>query len=543
MTAVEAVDDSSGVEYYFSCVAGGSGCADSGWQSSQTHLANSLDAGMSYSYKVRARDGLENENTYSATLAATTELPPPPPDAAPGSLNATAISGSEIQLTWLDASSNESSYEIQRSPDSNNWADLASVAANTDSYLDSGLSADTTYYYRVFGRNNEGDSDPSNETSAHTGYECSNSLEIAAKQWIVFSLPCDPSPLNTVSDLFSVLNTADYNLTWAMWALDSNGETYTKLTLESEIAVGRAYWLYTYTPGKTITVNGKNVASADVPLNADADKGRTNFVGNTSNSTIDLADIQIIDEQNTPHTRQEADPFGKGQDSDKHVCDLAPAGNNCLAHRVIRRWTGSNFDLYEAGLPGDAGSMGPFEGIWIDAFRPGASLRLPSAAAAPTRIADTGTGNGNGKAKKSAHQPWHVNLIAQSGRFTDSTNSFGQLEDSKDGQDSHDLVEPRPFGNPYLSLLFTNPAFEPVDWGYTSDFRGLGNRPEGEWNLVVKTSADIEEVTLLWSGDLALFENARLRDEQTGLTVILVPGERYTFSTSNGENHFTLLMQ
>jgi hypothetical protein len=125
----------------------------------------------------------------------------------------------------------------------------------------------------------------------------------------------------------------------------------------------------------------------------------------------------------------------------------------------------------------------------------------------------------------------------------DSTNSFGRREDSDEGQDSHDLAEPRPFGNPYMSLLFTNPAFAAVDWGYTSDFRGLSNKPDGVWHFVVKASPDAEQVTVHWTGDLARFENARLRDEQSGQTVSLAPGGRYTFSMSNGENHFTLLMQ
>jgi chitodextrinase len=168
MSAVQATDDSGPIEYYFSCVAGGSGCSNSGWQSSRTHSATGLAEGTSYSYKVRARDSLGNENEYSVTLAASTELAPPPPDSAPSSLIANAISASAIDLTWLDNASNESSYEIQRSPDGDDWADLASAAANAESYTDNELSSDTTYYYRVFARNNEGDSEPSNEAHAHT---------------------------------------------------------------------------------------------------------------------------------------------------------------------------------------------------------------------------------------------------------------------------------------------------------------------------------------------------------------------------------------
>jgi len=79
MTAALATDDSGSAEYYFSCVAGGTGCTDSGWQASQTWSPGGLDADTYYAYKVTARDGSGNENVASSTMGDTTDAPPPPP--------------------------------------------------------------------------------------------------------------------------------------------------------------------------------------------------------------------------------------------------------------------------------------------------------------------------------------------------------------------------------------------------------------------------------------------------------------------------------
>ena len=76
MTAVEATDDSGSVEYYFACVAGGSGCTDSGWQSSRSHTASGLSADMFYSYTVKARDATGNQNNSSSSMGDTTDAPP-----------------------------------------------------------------------------------------------------------------------------------------------------------------------------------------------------------------------------------------------------------------------------------------------------------------------------------------------------------------------------------------------------------------------------------------------------------------------------------
>lgn len=68
---------------------------------------------------------------------------------APSGLSATAQSSNNILLNWNDNSSTEDGFNIERSSNGSNWSALITVAANTSSYNNGGLSPDSTWYYRV----------------------------------------------------------------------------------------------------------------------------------------------------------------------------------------------------------------------------------------------------------------------------------------------------------------------------------------------------------------------------------------------------------
>src|SRR6266567_5492161 len=90
----------------------------------------------------------------------------PPAPAAPTGVTATSVSASQISVSWT-ASSNATSYKLQRSPDgSSGWTQVGT--STTTSFTDSGLSPATTYFYRVIASNNNGDSPPSSAVSATT---------------------------------------------------------------------------------------------------------------------------------------------------------------------------------------------------------------------------------------------------------------------------------------------------------------------------------------------------------------------------------------
>ncbi len=88
--------------------------------------------------------------------------------AAPSNLAATAVSSSQIDLTWTDNSADEDGFKLERSTDGSSFTEIATVGSNTTNFSDTGLVASTTYHYRVFAYNAYGSSSVSNTASATT---------------------------------------------------------------------------------------------------------------------------------------------------------------------------------------------------------------------------------------------------------------------------------------------------------------------------------------------------------------------------------------
>jgi hypothetical protein len=133
-------------------------------------------------YKVIGKEG-----TYCSTSA----------PAAPSGLSATAASSSQINLTWTDNDNTEAGFKIERCTGAgcSNFAQIATVGTNVTSYSNTGLTASTSYSYRVRATNAIGDSDYSNTASAVT-------LEAPA-------IPAAPTNL-----IATVVSKSQVNLTW-----------------------------------------------------------------------------------------------------------------------------------------------------------------------------------------------------------------------------------------------------------------------------------------------------------------------------------------
>ena len=95
---------------------------------------------------------------------------PPGELPAPASLTATAVSSSQINLTWGDSGTTEQGFKIERCTGAgcSNFAQIAVVGANVTSYSNTGLIGSTSYSYRVRAYNASGDSNYSNPASAVT---------------------------------------------------------------------------------------------------------------------------------------------------------------------------------------------------------------------------------------------------------------------------------------------------------------------------------------------------------------------------------------
>ena len=99
-------------------------------------------------------------------------LPPVvfPTPTGPTGLTATAVSSSQINLTWVDSDTTEQGFKIERCTGAgcSNFAQIATVGANVTSYSNTGLTGSTSYSYRVRAYNASGDSNYSNTASAVT---------------------------------------------------------------------------------------------------------------------------------------------------------------------------------------------------------------------------------------------------------------------------------------------------------------------------------------------------------------------------------------
>ncbi|NLX87993.1 MAG: hypothetical protein GXZ09_01115 [Syntrophomonadaceae bacterium] len=91
--------------------------------------------------------------------------------AAPANLAAIPLSTSEIKLNWLDQSSNEDGFILERKLREESDADFVQIAVipkDTTEYIDSGLQEKTAYTYRICAYNSYGSSVYSNQASTQT---------------------------------------------------------------------------------------------------------------------------------------------------------------------------------------------------------------------------------------------------------------------------------------------------------------------------------------------------------------------------------------
>lgn len=113
--------------------------------------ANNLSENTVYRFRVGAENSVGINWSAPASVSTPSTIP-----AVPGNLTAVASSTTSVSLAWTDNSSNETSFEIRRKIGTGIFVILTSLAANTVSYVDSGLTPDTSYTYNVRASNAAG---------------------------------------------------------------------------------------------------------------------------------------------------------------------------------------------------------------------------------------------------------------------------------------------------------------------------------------------------------------------------------------------------
>lgn len=87
----------------------------------------------------------------------------------PSNLVASAVSPSQIDLSWTDNSTNESGFKIERKTGAETYSAVATIDKDINTYSDKNLTDKTTYTYRIYSYNSAGKSPTySNEIAATT---------------------------------------------------------------------------------------------------------------------------------------------------------------------------------------------------------------------------------------------------------------------------------------------------------------------------------------------------------------------------------------
>ena len=125
---------------------------------------NNVYPGSTFYYRITSFIGAV-DSAYSNVASVQIVLNPPGAPAAPSNLAGAFVSGTQIDLTWTDNSSNEVGFLLERATNIGFTTGLMSfnIAPNLTSYSDSnGISGITTYYYRISAYNAIGTSPTSN---------------------------------------------------------------------------------------------------------------------------------------------------------------------------------------------------------------------------------------------------------------------------------------------------------------------------------------------------------------------------------------------
>lgn len=266
-------------------------------------------------------NALSMNNTKAIVAAFRSTMDSTTPN-APSNLAASALSASEIALTWSDNSSNETGFRLERSTDGSNWSEFVVTAGNTTGFTDSGLVASTAYQYRIRAYNSNGNSSYSNignaTTDASVASACtSNAPALTMGPGALYSKPgatvkfdisltnqdtsaCGISTFtlagndNTALGSYALSPASSTSTSWSSTSPSTDG-TYTKSVTAS--ATGHA----SATRSATVTVDGtaptapgnltagaskKNQVSLSWTASTDSGSGIAHYVIKRNNSPV-----------------------------------------------------------------------------------------------------------------------------------------------------------------------------------------------------------------------------------------------------------------
>ena len=223
-----------------------------------THTDRTVTASTTYQYRLQALSAV-GAGVRTPAVSVTTAATPRKPG-MPTALSAAPGADSQMQLSWTapaDAGTQPvTGYRIERAlaADALSWADAVADTGNTDgTWTDSGLTADSTYHYRVSAINAVATGEPAAAAEAKTRPQltllASASYPLTARQW-----PATPAPVTHTWD------THDAAVRLDLVGQGAGGGGWYRALRFGHSAAG-PYWL----PANAVTISGTPSALPQVP--------------------------------------------------------------------------------------------------------------------------------------------------------------------------------------------------------------------------------------------------------------------------------------
>jgi hypothetical protein len=200
-----ASTDNVGVTGYQVESCSGASCttfAQIGTPATTTYSASDLTASTTYSFRVRATDAAGNLSGYSATTMATTSAASDTtPPTAPGTPTLTVVSSSQINLSWSASTDNVgvTGYRVEGCSGANCTTFGQIGTPTTTTYSATGLTASTSYSFRVRANDDAGNLSSYSSTASGT----------------TSAAPDNTPPTAPGTPTLSVVSSNQINLTWA----------------------------------------------------------------------------------------------------------------------------------------------------------------------------------------------------------------------------------------------------------------------------------------------------------------------------------------
>ncbi len=138
-----------------------------GYISSRLDISSLALQNVRFRFRIGTDSTIDDYGWFIDDFRIYTCVTPTSPPTAPSGLSASVASASQLNLSWRDNSSTETLFRIERKIGAaGTYAEITTVAADITTYSDTGLTAGTTYYYRVRAYNANGNSAYTNEVSA-----------------------------------------------------------------------------------------------------------------------------------------------------------------------------------------------------------------------------------------------------------------------------------------------------------------------------------------------------------------------------------------